>query len=369
LFENSVSKNKHRHHMINNCLLPEPENVYHLRRHGRTIRSWVYDQRKIFNPSWFQGNRETRRYFEGWYFKNVSADEKSCWSFIPGISLTQGDDHAFVQVINGLTGQTLYYRYPAGDFSFLSTGFKICLGGNFFSEKMIVLDLDNGQDQFKGEIIFEDSTRYPARISRPGIMGWYRYVPFMECYHGVVSLDHSLKGSITHNLTAYDFFGGRGYIEKDWGSSMPKSWIWMQTNHFEESGTSFMVSVARIPWIGKTFTGFLGFFLHKGKIISFATYTGAIITTLEHDRGEVWLNIIGKKYLIEIHALQPPRSDGKPREGLKAPVFGNMERVIHESIDSTIEVTVTAITGEKIFSGTGRSAGFEMVGDLDLLKL
>jgi tocopherol cyclase len=127
--------------------------------------------------------------------------------------------------------------------------------------------------------------------------------------------------------------------------------------------------VARIPWIGKTFTGFLGFFLHKGKIISFATYTGAIITTLEHDRGEVWLNIIGKKYLIEIHALQPPRSDGKPREGLKAPVFGNMERVIHESIDSTIEVTVTAITGEKIFSGTGRSAGFEMVGDLDLLKL
>jgi tocopherol cyclase len=199
-------------------------------------------------------------------------------------------------------------------------------------------------------------------------MGWYRYMPFMECYHGVVSLDHQLEGQIFYNEVPQDFSGGRGYIEKDWGSSMPESWIWMQSNHFSETGTSFMLSVARIPWIRRTFTGFLGYFLHKGKIITFATYTGATITTLYNSDREVWVNIMGKKYLVEIHAVQKER-EGRRKGSLKAPVLGNMERTIHESIDGEIEVVVTSLNGERVFKGTGKHAGFEMVGDLELLRL
>ena len=30
---------------------------------------------------------------------------------------------------------------------------------------------------------------------KAGIMGWYRFVPFMQCYHGVVSLNHKLNGT------------------------------------------------------------------------------------------------------------------------------------------------------------------------------
>jgi tocopherol cyclase len=149
---------------------------------------------------------------------------------------------------------------------------------------------------------------------------------------------------------------------------MPESWIWMQTNHFSTTGTSFMLSVARIPWIRRTFTGFLGFFLHKGKIITFATYTGATITTLYNNEQEVWINIMGDKYLVEIHAMKKPK-DGQRKGSLKAPVFGNMERTIHESIDAEIEVVVTSLNGERIFKETGQHSGFEMVGDLELLKL
>ena len=35
---------------------------------------------------------------------------------------------------------------------------------------------------------------YPGTIFSPGIMGWYSFVPFMECKHGIVSINHDLTG-------------------------------------------------------------------------------------------------------------------------------------------------------------------------------
>ena len=45
---------------------------------------------RIWNPASYQGGRARRRYFEGWYFKQVSADRSEAWSFIPGLSLGAG---------------------------------------------------------------------------------------------------------------------------------------------------------------------------------------------------------------------------------------------------------------------------------------
>ena len=58
---------------------------------------------KVHRPWAFQGSLRRRDYFEGWYFKHVSADLTQVWSFIPGISLSKGKRHAFIQVINGMT--------------------------------------------------------------------------------------------------------------------------------------------------------------------------------------------------------------------------------------------------------------------------
>ncbi|MDA3816145.1 MAG: hypothetical protein PF486_02135 [Prolixibacteraceae bacterium] len=45
-----------------------------------------------------------------------------------------------------------------------------------------------------------------------------------------------------------------------------------------------------------------------------------------------------------------------------------MERVIHESITAAINVRVTYNDGSLLFEGSGKHAGMEMVGNLDLLK-
>jgi len=328
---------------------------------GSKSFSLKHELTKIWRPERFQGSRKTDTYFEGWYFKNVSSDSQHCWSFIPGISLAGENSHAFVQAINGKTGETSYFRFDIRSFSYSTNSFRIQIGPNEFSTEGFTLDLDNGEEKFKGKVAISNIEPFKVNVFRPGIMGWYRYVPFMECYHGVVSLDHQLNGTTFHNQKAMNFDNGIGYIEKDWGTSMPKAWVWMHCNHFEEPGVSFMISVARIPWLGRTFTGFLGFFLHNGETHVFATYTGAKINALDIEPDKVNIQIETKKLIIDLKAAN------KSKGALKAPVHGDMERIIHESIDAKIELKVSD-KKHIVFQGLGRNAGLELVGNKELLK-
>lgn len=322
----------------------------------------MYDLKKIWNPSWFQGNRARKDYFEGWYFKQVSPDGAHSMAFIPGISLAAGDAHAFVQAIDGKTGQTWYFRYQPEEFAWSRHGFSVRVGESTFSRSHIELDLAGRNSRIRGRIGFSGQQTYRTSLVRPGIMGWYRYMPFMECYHGVVSMDHELDGKLSFDGREVDFSRGRGYIEKDWGSSMPKAWIWMQTNHFDQSGTSFMLSVADIPWIGRSFTGFLGYFLHDGRRHDFATWTGAGIHHIDNTREKTIVHIRGRGVSLQV-------TGRKNLSGtLMAPQKGAMQRIIHESVDAEIHIRLIDLNGHTLFDGWGRNAGFELVGDMDILK-
>ncbi len=298
--------------------------------------------------------------------KHVSKGGGSVFSFIPGISLTRNDPHAFVQAIEGNSGQTWYFRYPTDAFRYAPESFDILIGNNRFSSSGISLDINSEGQQFSGRIAYSDLHSFPVSIRRPGIMGWYRYVPFMQCYHGVVSLDHNLAGSISVNGQEHNFNGGKGYVEKDWGSSMPKAWVWMQSNSFETENTSLMLSIARIPWMGSSFPGFLGFLLHEGKELYFATYTGAKVRKLEGSGNELAVSIEGKGFLLHIEGKKEKAIGQKG--SLKAPALGQMDRVIHESVNATLFVTLTDKKGDLLFRGSGTHAGLELVGDVSILK-
>ena len=47
--------------------------------------------KKILHPELFQGNHKKNNYFEGWYYKLVSFDQKTSIAFIPGISINKKD--------------------------------------------------------------------------------------------------------------------------------------------------------------------------------------------------------------------------------------------------------------------------------------
>jgi len=317
-----------------------------------------YRLRKIRHSALFQGDALPNGYFEGWYFKLTTKDGSTI-AIIPGVSITEnGNRTAFVQTIDGRNATTRYLEYDFDAFSSSRRAFAIKIGESVFSTHGIELHHDGDGHRIRGSIKFGPFSDIPRSVLAPGIMGWYRYVPRMECYHGVVSTDHSVDGSITLEGERIDFDGGRGYIEKDWGKSFPSSWVWLQCNGFPETGVSVMLSVAKIPWLGSSFVGFLGFLKMPHGSYRFGTYTGAKITKLEVSDTAVSITIASGSDRIDITAVK-----GRPG-GLKAPARGAMERTIAESVSATVEVRMT---GSSSYHSTGIAGGLEIAGDIDEL--
>lgn len=321
----------------------------------------------IWKPEIYQGKRYPRKYFEGWYFKIVSKDEDSIFAIIPGVSygVDGNKPHSFIQLIDGINFKSLYQAFDIKDFRCTKDDFKLWIGPNYFSRNEVSIDLTADSLSLKGKLNFKNAVYWPVSAFSPGAMGWYAFVPFMECYHGIISINHNLSGRLNINDKSVDFTGGRGYIEKDWGKSFPSSWIWMQSNYFDDPNVFFTASIARIPWFGKFFTGLISGIFVSGKLYRFATYTGARIEKLSRKSGAVSIRISDKDTYLDIIARES--SSAK----LYSPHNGEMEETIDESMTAVIDVTLgKAGSGAQnvIFKGTGRNGGLEIAGDLGKLQ-
>jgi len=310
---------------------------------------------RIYKPEVFQGSLKNKKYFEGWYFKHVSSDLKHVWSFIPGISINEKDPHSFIQVINGITGKSDYITYPVDSFKWDKQKVFVKIGNSVFTDKFIDLKIKTDNLTIDGHIDFINSVNYPKTLFSPGIMGWYSFVPFMECKHGIISVNHSLKGSINAGGTVINFTEGKGYIEKDWGTSFPEAWIWIQSNNFSNHDTSFTFSVAKIPWVEKFFIGFISFLYYKGGFILFSTYNKSALTDIVHDDNSVSMTLRNKKYVLKVSAAKKTFGE------LKAPASGNMSRRIKESVDSEVTLSLYDLNNNLLYSDEGKRAGLEVI--------
>ncbi|MGD2143820.1 MAG: tocopherol cyclase family protein [Anaerolineae bacterium] len=318
--------------------------------------------RATLHPTWYQGHRKRAPYFEGWYYKLVDASEQHRFAVIPGIfkAANSGESHAFVQVLDGSTGEGTYHEYPLRAFAAAKDELDVHIGPNHFEPDSISLQVECPERTMAGHLHFSGVSPWPVTVVSPGAMGWYAWVPLMQTYHGVVSLDHVIHGSLTVDGRAIDFSDGRGYIEKDWGRSFPDAWIWMQTNHFERPGTSFTASIATIPWLGTSFRGFIVGLWHAGRLYRFATYTGAQIEALFIGDEGFHAVISDQSHRLEVAARRAPGGV------LRGPTGGDMGGRVPESLRATVTLRLSALgdgTAPLVFAGTGRNAGLEVVGE------
>ncbi len=313
---------------------------------------------KLYHPEIFQGSLSKKKYFEGWYFKLVTTDERQAIAIIPGIAIyDDADRHAFIQIINGTAQTTLYHRFALETFYADEKELYVKIGDNHFSKTKIVLDLP----EMKGEIHLSNTTPLVTSILNPGIMGWYTFMPNMQCYHGVVSLHHRLHGTTTGIMGDINWANGIGYIEKDWGTSFPKCWIWMHTNHFaDKTPASLMASVAHIPWMGRYFPGFIVVLLAGGVEYRFATYNGAKMKCAVLD-DKVVLEFKRRDLQLSLHALRGPTAT------LRSPISGQMTGKVNESLQARVDVTLSQ-AGKTIWASTGTTAGLEVAGDTSILE-
>ena len=205
-----------------------------------------------------------------------------------------------------------------------------------------------------GNLNYTNTKNIKTNFLSPNIMGPFSYIPFMECNHAVISMKNNINGTLTINNNNFIFNNDTGYIEKDWGCSFPKNYIWIEGNNFKNKNVSFMLSIANIPFKIFSFKGFICSLIINNKEYRFATYNNSKIIKYEIDDNKV--NIIlkkGKHYLyIE--------SEYNNKNKLKAPIKGNMQKDIYESINSKINVILKE-NNNIIFSDKSINSGLEIV--------
>ena len=316
--------------------------------------------KKLFHPEFFQGEKKKNQYFEGWYYKMVGTSELDTLALIPGISVNKDDPHAFIQIFisrhesNGVSLKTYYVRYELKDFSYGKKDFWIKIGENYFSKERIKLDITDPNISLSGIVEFSNLVPIKKSIWTPNIMGIFGYLNFMECYHGVISMSHRLEGTLNINNTQTMFSSGKGYMEKDWGRSFPRAYVWLQSNHFKNSSTSFIFSYADIPFLGFYFKGLIVNLIYQNKEYRFATYNGAKIKFEQIETSKVKYIIKNGKYRLEVTAYSEASIE------LVSPKKGKMVEQIKEGVSGFIEIKLFK-NKELIYADEGKHAGIEIM--------
>ncbi len=309
----------------------------------------------------FKGSVNKKSYFEGWYYKFVSKDGTKTIAFIPGISTNKEDSHAFIQVIMNqekADGKhdlfTEYLKIDINDFNYDQNMNLLSIGTSNFGLSKIFIKYKSENILINGEIELSELTPIKTNILSPSIMGIFAYMPFMECYHSVVSMDHKLKGYIRINDTHIELEGGKGYIEKDYGRSFPSKYIWIQTNHFNEIGTSLMFSYASIPFLGLKFNGLIANLVYKEKEYRFATYNFSKTKILDISKNHLLIELNKGKYQLLIEAWNQEVTS------LKSPQSGLMIQTIKEGLSGIVKI-VLKYKNNIIMEDIGKHAGVEIM--------
>lgn len=318
--------------------------------------------KKIYNPELYHGSNKTNQdFFEGWYFKFADKELNNIYAIIPGVFSNQSGskNHSFIQILDGVNNKAYYLKYAYNSFNAAKDKFLIKVDKNIFSNEKIILDINDKNIELKGKLSFQNIIPWPVKLFSPGAMGWYGFLPFMECNHGVLSFNHKITGDLLIDGQKIDFSSGKGYIEKDWGTNFPSAWIWLQTNHFHDESSSLMVSIATIPWLTREFRGFIIGFYHQGQLYKFTTYNNSQINTFEKKDEMIRLEVENKKHILKIET--------KYTEGslLKGPYRTEMIENVEESLNAEVKIVLKEKENKKIITeDIGVHAGFELNGNI-----
>lgn len=258
---------------------------------------------------------------------------------IPAFHIREnGEQSASIQVIT--QDESWWLEYPASLFAASEDAFRVELGGNCFSEDGLLLDVRREGLSLHGRVRFG-----AFHTLKSDIMGPFRWLSDLECAHSVLSMGHTLQGSLELNGHTWNLDGGTGYLEADRGRSFPSAYLWTQC--VWENG-SLMLSIATIP-LGKIhFTGCICAVIRNGREYRIATYRGVKVQSWS-SKGAF---LRQGKYRLEVTLLE------QKAQPLAAPSNGCMDRTIHESLCARVRFRFWRGT-ELLLDHTDDRAGFE----------
>lgn len=291
-------------------------------------------------------------FFEGWYLRQTFEDSSLNFSVIFGIHKEREKREAFIQLIHYTLG-SFYFAYPYESFSYQKNPLYIQIEENYFSEKELVLNIQKEKIQIHINFMFSSWKDIKRTWYAPTIMGPFSYLKKLECYHEIVSLSHNVKGRYQINDLKYLDIQGRGYIEKDFGTSFPKSYLWCQCHTFENKNTNLFLSIATVP-IGKlNIKGHIAILDFNQEEIRFATYL-ASKAKYQVQEDLIIAELTSSKYRLQV-TLQPNHA-----YELIAPKNSAMNHKMKESIETNIKIALFQ-DGKLIYQDNALGAAMELV--------
>lgn len=274
----------------------------------------------IINNFNFEGIKKKKNYFEGWFLK-VTDKSKLNYSFIFGISLNKNDSHSFIQVIDGVQKRSHYFRFDINDFSYKDN--EISIGKNILSSNKLIINTD----ELDININIKSKQLLKNRLFGNSVMNFLKYLP-IPTKHEIVFMDADVTGTILYKNKTINLVG-KGYMEKDLGTRFPKKWLWIQTNCFKNSDTSFVLGCADLLL---NINGFFCFLIIKDYEYRFATYNFSEIK-YQKKKNKIIINIKNHKYSLKIDVLY------NKGYNIIAPIKNaKMIKKIEESINSSLNI-------------------------------
>lgn len=265
--------------------------------------------------------------FEGWYFR-ISNEEISL-AFIIGVSRAEGKENYFIQSLDTVSHTSNNYYFTKEECIFEDNPFRIQIGNNIFSEDGMHVALDS----IIVDVIFATFTQINRTRYAPTIMGPFSYLKSMECVHAVISIKHHVFGKVQIQDHTFDF-DGVGYVEKDYGTSFPIRYIWLQSNYCKEKDASFFFSLATIPMKAFHFMGCISVLEVEGKQLRFASYYGARIVSVTKRSDAIYIVLRQFPYRLYVVCKSGPICH------LLSPSKGKMVGHVGESLEAKITVYV-----------------------------
>lgn len=283
----------------------------------------------------FQGTQAKAPYFEGWYVKCSDVEQDFTLALIPGLAKFTTEE-CFVQYNLFYKGKTLSGKitFPIDDFDVVQEPYSILMPRFVLSEKGVKAHLKDEENDLLIGLDFGDILPLKQDMYAPSIMGPLEYIK-VPCYHDVVSMRHQVTGTVVINGETLKINSGRGYLEKDRGSTFPSRYVWTQCNQFkEDDSSSLFLAVADIDFKVMNLTGAIAVYHDGVKEHRFATYLGTK-TKVHVDDDQLGYTVTlkdrSKTLIAEVSLINSNE--------LIAPMNDEMDYAIKETVKATVAVT------------------------------
>lgn len=167
---------------------------------------------------YYHGHKKRKNWFENWIFKFQNHSMNIV--FIPRIEF---DEKARATVFLDVFLDKLYsISFFMEDFNSEENQLSIRLNNCYFTERGCSLNLQTQELSIKGRI------NYDLNLSSTWSDFFASFISVYQ-HHAIISPFHSLSGILVINSKEWDFNGGMGYIEMNWGKRSKHTFIWNQS--------------------------------------------------------------------------------------------------------------------------------------------